>query len=104
MSIEYILIGITVLLILCILASKASSRFGVPALLIFLAIGMLAGSDGPGGIHLAHPALAQAIGVVALSFILLARGVGATGVVARVQQARAVAQAGDAVLLTALLV
>src|SRR3972149_5047712 len=74
MSIEYILIGITVLLILCILASKASSRFGVPALLIFLAIGMLAGSDGPGGIHFDDPALAQAIGVVALSFILFSGG------------------------------
>ena len=50
-TIEYLLLGASGLLLLCVIASKASGRLGVPALLLFLIIGMLAGSDGPGGIH-----------------------------------------------------
>ena len=65
-SIEYILIGVTVLILLSIFASKLSDKFGVPSLLIFLIIGMLAGSDGPGGIHFDDPYLAQFLGIVAL--------------------------------------
>ena len=104
MSIEYILIGITVLLILCILASKASSRFGVPALLIFLAIGMLAGSEGLGGIHFDDPALAQAIGVVALSFILFSGGLDTNWESIRPVIWKGAALSTTGVLLTALLV
>src|SRR3989304_5026471 len=74
-SIEYILIGVTVLILLSIFASKLSDKFGVPSLLIFLIIGMLAGSDGPGGIHFDDPYLAQFLGIVALSFILFSGGV-----------------------------
>lgn len=62
------------LLVLGILASRLSSRLGVPALLFFLAIGMLAGSEGIGGIPFDDPRLAQTIGVVALAFILFAGG------------------------------
>jgi cell volume regulation protein A len=73
-SIEYILLGAAVLLLLSIIASKASNRLGVPSLLLFLIVGMLAGSDGPGGIHFDDPYLTQLLGVVALSFILFAGG------------------------------
>lgn len=72
--IEYILLGAAVLLLLSIVASKASGRLGVPSLLLFLIVGMLAGSDGPGGIHFDDPYLTQLLGVVALSFILFAGG------------------------------
>lgn len=72
--IEYLLLGASVLLLVSVIASKASGHLGVPALLLFLAIGMLAGSDGPGGIHFDNPWLAQSLGVVALSFILFAGG------------------------------
>lgn len=73
-SIEYILLGASILVLLSILASKASDRFGIPSLLIFLVVGMLAGSEGLGGIHFDDPYLAQFLGVIALSFILFAGG------------------------------
>lgn len=62
------------LVLMSIIASRASAQFGVPALLLFLLIGMLAGSEGPGGIHFDDPQLAQSVGVVALALILFAGG------------------------------
>jgi NhaP-type Na+/H+ and K+/H+ antiporter len=58
------------LLLLSVIASKTSGRLGVPALLVFIAIGMLAGSEVPGGIAFDDPWLAQSLGVVALALIL----------------------------------
>lgn len=74
LAIEYMLLAASALLLLSVIASKASGRMGVPALLLFLLIGMLAGSDGLGGIHFDDPWLAQFLGVVALTFILFAGG------------------------------
>src|SRR5690606_19580947 len=71
---ENILLLCSVLLILSIVASKTSYRLGVPALLMFLALGMLAGSEGIGNIHFDDPRLAQFIGMVALNFILFSGG------------------------------
>lgn len=73
-SLEQILLAVGSLLGLSILASKATGRFGVPALLIFLAIGMLAGSDGPGGIYFDDDQAAQSLGVLALAYILFSGG------------------------------
>lgn len=73
-SIDEILIVAATLLLLGVVASKASSKLGVPALLLFLLIGMLAGSEGPGRIPFDNPRLAQSAGVVALAFILFAGG------------------------------
>ncbi|MFC1501110.1 potassium/proton antiporter [Elusimicrobiota bacterium] len=74
MHIEYILAGISILLIVSILASKISYRLGVPALLLFLFIGMLAGSEGIGGIVFKSFWFAQFIGIGALIFILFSGG------------------------------
>ena len=63
-----------VLVLVSILASKASGRSGVPALLLFLGIGMLAGSEGIGGIYFDNAELARAVGVVALALILFSGG------------------------------
>lgn len=67
------LIG-SLLLLISIIAGKASYRFGIPTLILFLVIGMLAGSDGPGGIYFNDPNLAQLIGIVSLNFILFSGG------------------------------
>ncbi|MBL8066175.1 MAG: potassium/proton antiporter [Chthonomonadaceae bacterium] len=64
------------LLALSVLASKVSARVGIPATLVFLAVGMLAGSDGPGGIWFDNVATAQHLGIVALAFILFSCGMG----------------------------
>jgi cell volume regulation protein A len=71
---EHVLVAAGLLLLVSVLGSKAAGRLGVPALLLFLLIGMLAGSEGPGGIALDDPHWVQSIGVVALSFILFAGG------------------------------
>ncbi|WP_047417475.1 potassium/proton antiporter [Cellulophaga sp. Hel_I_12] len=74
LTIENILLIGSLLLLASIIASKTSHKFGVPILLLFLAIGMLAGSDGIGGINFNDPKLAQFIGIVALNFILFSGG------------------------------
>jgi cell volume regulation protein A len=73
-SFDYLLFGSSLLLLLGVLASKISSRLGIPALLLFLVVGMLAGSDGPGGIHFDDPRMVQSVGVLALALILFAGG------------------------------
>lgn len=73
-SLEVLLLITGILLIFSILASKVADWLGVPALLAFLVLGMLAGSDGPGRIYFDDPAAAQALGVIALVFILFSGG------------------------------
>lgn len=101
--IEYLLLGAAALLLVSILASKASGKLGVPALVLFLVIGMLAGSDGPGGIYFDDPWLAQALGVVALVFILFAGGLDTEWQRIRPVLAHGMALSTLGVLLTALL-
>lgn len=71
---ENILLIGSVLLILSIVASKTGFKYGVPTLIIFMGVGMLAGSDGPGGIVFEDAAVTQFLGVVALIFILFSGG------------------------------
>ena len=73
-SLEHILVAASTLLLLSVLASKASAKLGVPSLLLFLVLGMLAGSDGPGGIYFDDARLAQSLGVIALTLILFSGG------------------------------
>ncbi|HZI25041.1 MAG TPA: cation:proton antiporter, partial [Chryseolinea sp.] len=73
-SAENILLIGSLLLFLSIIASKTSFRLGIPTLILFLVVGMLAGYDGPGGIYFNDPHMAQFLGVVALTFILFSGG------------------------------
>ena len=70
---HYLAIG-SLLLVVSILASKTSGRIGVPALLLFLLVGMLAGSEGFGGIYFDNFKVAQSVGIVALIDILFSGG------------------------------
>ena len=62
------------LFLLSVLASAISTRLGLPLLLVFLALGMLAGEDGPGGIQFDDVETTYLIGTVALSVILFNGG------------------------------
>lgn len=62
-----------VLLFFSVLVGKAGSRFGMPALLVFLGIGMAAGVDGF-GLQFDNAAAAEFIGMVALCIILFSGG------------------------------
>lgn len=72
-QIEIMLIVLSVLFFLSILSSKISAKFGVPALLLFLGVGMLSGSDGL-GIEFENIQIAHSIGTIALCIILFTGG------------------------------
>ena len=67
------LLGCSTLLVFSVVASKTSFKIGVPTLIIFLAIGMLVGTDGL-GIEFDDYHLAHVLGTIALNFILFSGG------------------------------
>lgn len=92
----------SVLLFFSLIAGKTGYKFGVPTLLLFLFIGIIAGSGGL-GIEFSSPQLAQYIGVVALNIILFSGGLDT-----RISELRPIVREGVVlatvgVLLTALI-
>jgi potassium/hydrogen antiporter len=73
LTIDNILLIGSILLFVSLVASR-TTRFGIPTLLFFLFVGMLAGSDGPLGIYFYDPKTAKFIGSIALCFILFSGG------------------------------
>lgn len=73
LTIENIVLVGSLLLFISIIVGKTSYKFGVPTLLLFLIIGMIAGSDGL-GIEFDNPEIAQFIGIISLNFILFSGG------------------------------
>ena len=71
---SYIILIGSSLLIVSILTSYLALRIGTPLLLIFLAVGLLAGEDGIGGISFNDPGNAFLIGSMALAVILFESG------------------------------
>src|SRR5579872_1259046 len=100
---EWLLVS-SLLLLASIVAWKISSRLGIPALLLFLGIGMLAGSDGPGGIYFDNAQLAQDVGIVALAYILFAGGLETEWKTVRPALGGALSLSTIGVLLTAVIV
>lgn len=81
MQVEFVLLVLSLLFFVSILTDKIGYRLGVPALLLFLTVGMLFGPDGIGkwigtdGIgYMVNIGTAQALGTVALSIILFSGG------------------------------
>ncbi len=68
-----IMLVVAVMLMMSVFVGKAGSRFGMPALLLFLGVGMVAGVDGF-GLHFDSAASAQFVGMIALSIILFTGG------------------------------
>ncbi len=62
------------LFFMSLVAGTLSEKFKVPALILFLAIGMLAGVDGPGGLAFSDADAANQVGTFALAFILFSGG------------------------------
>ena len=73
-DLELILLVGAAVLIVAILAARLGSGFGLPSLLLFLLLGMLLGTDGPGGVAFDNVDLAHAIGFGALVLILAEGG------------------------------
>lgn len=74
LDIEILLISGSFLLIACVLMSKLTGKIGMPTLLVFIGVGMLAGSEGLGGIVFDDHSLAQTIGIISLVLILFSGG------------------------------
>lgn len=71
---ENILLIGSILLLISILVGKTTNRLGVPTLIFFLLVGIMAGSEGIGGIRFDNPYVAQFVGITALNFILFSGG------------------------------
>jgi cell volume regulation protein A len=69
-----LLLVVGAILVAALLGAFAASRSGVPLLVVFVGLGMLLGSEGPGGIPFDDPELARVIGVVGLVAILFEGG------------------------------
>ncbi|ODT01659.1 MAG: K+/H+ antiporter [Erythrobacter sp. SCN 62-14] len=103
LSLEIALLGTGILLFLTVVAGTLSSRFGLPALIGFLALGMLAGEDGPGSLAFDNYEFAQVIGVVCLVFILFSGGLDTAWQTVRKIAAPALVLATLGVMLSALI-
>lgn len=72
--INEIMLVAAVILLSAVLFNKAGAKIGLPSLLVFILLGILAGSDGLGGIKFEDYKLAQFIGIIAISYILFMGG------------------------------
>ncbi|PAF21748.1 K+/H+ antiporter [Terribacillus saccharophilus] len=92
------------LLIVSVVVTKFSTRLGVPALVLFIAVGMIVGSDGFGLVYFDNAHLAEAIGIFALIVILFEGGLHANWHSMKPALAPAITMATIGVLLTAAIV
>lgn len=72
MGIEIFVVGIIILISL--FSIRISKKLEIPLLIMFLLIGMLAGSEGLGRIYFDNALVAQNIGTIALMFIIFSGG------------------------------
>ncbi|MBL8047557.1 MAG: potassium/proton antiporter [Chthonomonas sp.] len=102
LSLEAVLLIVGMLLAICVVSAKFATKLGVPVLIAFVGLGMLAGSDGPGGIYFADAQIAQRTGTVCLLFILFAGGMDLHWHKAKSRVAPALALSSIGVVITAI--
>ncbi len=103
-SLNHVLLVGALILLVALLLGAASSRVGLPFLLVFLVVGMIAGEDGPGGIAFNDYRLSFLVGNLALAVILLDGGLRTRFAIFRVGLRPALVLATLGVVLTAALV
>lgn len=101
-AVDRLILVVGILLLVGITSSKASARFGLPVLVLFLVVGMLAGSEGIGGIAFDNFVLAHGIGTIALAVILFDGGLRTSMEAVRSTWKPAVSLATVGVLITAI--
>ena len=100
-AVDGVILMAAILLLIGVTSSKFSSRVGVPVLILFLGLGMLAGSEGIGGIAFEDYRLAHAVGTLALAFILFDGGLSTSLASVRLAWRPALSLATLGVLVTA---
>lgn len=98
------LLIVAVIILACVFCNKLSSRFGIPALLIFILLGMFFGSDGIIKINFSNFQLTEQVCSVALIFIMFYGGFGTKWSEAKPAAAKAVLLSTVGVVLTAAIV
>ncbi len=96
-----VILAVALIILLCILAEKFSDKFGMPALMLFMFIGMLFGSDGIVGIPFENFKVAENICSAALVFIMFYGGFNTKWKVAKSVAGKAIALSTAGVLITA---
>ena len=74
MELSFALGILAVMVLICLCSSMLSSWFKMPCLVLFLGVGMLAGSDGVGGIAFDNATMANYLGSTAMAYIIFAGG------------------------------
>lgn len=92
----------SIAIIICIISSKLSNKFGVPTLLLFIILGMLFGSDGIFGIQFEDYSFAEQICSIALIFIMFYGGFGTNWKIAKPVALKAILMSSIGVVITAL--
>lgn len=94
---------VAVVICLCILAEKFSGKFGMPALLLFMGIGMIFGSDGILKIPFDDYGMAERLCTIALSFIMFYGGFNTKWKAAKIVAGKAVLLSTAGVVITAMI-
>ncbi|MGH8462096.1 MAG: cation:proton antiporter, partial [Stenotrophobium sp.] len=99
-----LIFAVGLLFLISILATVITPRLGVPLLLVFIVIGMVAGEDGLGKIRFSDVRLANLAGTAALAVILFDGGLRTSFKTFRVALGPALSLATVGVTLTTLMV
>lgn len=94
-------LAIAIIILLCILAEKFSDKFGLPALILFMFIGMLFGCDGIFKISFDDFSLAETACSIALVFIMFYGGFNTKWSAAKPVAGKAIALSTVGVVMTA---